>query len=65
MVTRTQIDRLGSRIDALAVTMGAVPVTYCVELVWLQDDGSIADGDGKPWMPERDDIVLDFTSRRW
>jgi hypothetical protein len=61
MVTMAQINRLDSRITELAARLSHEPrVVYDVELVWMQPDGSVLDGDGNPVVHKPGDIVLSF-----
>jgi hypothetical protein len=65
MVTMAQINRLDSRIDELVDKLNPTPrITYDVRLVWLQDDGSVVDDDGNPYVQRPGDIRLEFTSPR-
>jgi hypothetical protein len=61
MVTLAQINRLDSRIDELARRLEPERrLVYDVRLVWIQDDGSILDGDGNPYVRQPGEIVLSF-----
>ena len=63
MVTRAQIEKLASRIEKLEVTFGAPPdgpIEYEVQLLWIQDDGSLLDSDGTPYVHNPDDIHIGF-----
>jgi hypothetical protein len=49
MVTFTQVTRLEARIAALADEMNpSSGIRYEVELIWLQQDGSMPDRDDNP-----------------
>lgn len=51
MVTRAQLVKLDSRIDELAVALGTTPdgpIEHEVQLLWIEEDGSLVDGDGSP-----------------
>ena len=59
MATQSQIKRLSERIDAV-VAKHRPPIEYEVILVWMQDDGSVLDSNGQPYVPGPDVISLDF-----
>ena len=64
MVTLAQITRLEGRIAALADKMNpSASIHYEVELVWIQPDGSVLDGAGKPVDRRPRLIMLDFGER--
>ena len=65
MVTMAQINRLDSRIDELAERLLPVQrIRYQVELLWVQPDGSVLDGDGNPHVPQPGTIELSFEEPR-
>jgi len=57
MVTLTQVTRLEARIAVLTDQMNPSPaIRYQVELVWIQQDGSVLDSDGNP-VPRRPGVI--------
>ena len=52
MVTMAQLSRFEAKVEELAQRIGLRPITYAVELVWMQPDGSIVDGEGTPCVAE-------------
>ncbi len=63
MVSRAQIEKLDSRIDALAAALGANPdggwIEYDVRLVWIEMDGGLTNDDGTSYMHEPGVVMLD------
>jgi hypothetical protein len=64
LVTLTQISRLEARIAALTVRMNpSSGISYEVELLWIQPDGSALDGEGNPVVRRPGVIALNFGER--
>ena len=64
MVTLAQLTRLEARITALADTMNpSSGMHYEVELLWMQPDRSVLDGDGNPVARRPGVIALEFGER--
>lgn len=68
MVTRAQVEKLDSRISALAAKLSPEPsrrVEYDVGLVWLQDDGSFVDDAGRPVPSFEPGVVMLSFDPQW
>ena len=64
MVTLAQVTRLEARIAALADKMNPnLSIRYEVELIWLQQDGSVSDRDDNPVVHRPGVIRLNFGER--
>jgi hypothetical protein len=57
--------KLDCRIEELTAALfpaGTTPVEYDVKLLWIADDGTLTDDDGKPYVHKPDAILLSFNA---